>query len=104
MRSPRNHEASGLVFDDGFDLGLPVADAFVLHQYGPAELGAVLDPAGVLDLFVFGYAVVFGQGDQIPTGSAKQSWDSYSSQTAVDEELRLLLGWRHGARPRLRLC
>src|SRR5437868_847170 len=99
----RDDEAFRLVIDDGGDFGMPVADAFVLHQNDPAHFGAVFYTADVLDLFVCGHAVVFGQSDQIPAGGAEQFGDGYPAQTAVDEELMRLYGWRHGGRPRPRL-
>jgi hypothetical protein len=86
------------------DLRLSVADALVLHQYGPAELGAVFDPARVGDLFVLGHAIVLGQGDQFPSRRSEKVWDGHASEVAVNEELTRLFWWRHAGRPRLRLC
>lgn len=95
-------ETASLVFDDGIDLRLPVADAFVLHEDGPAQFGAVFNPAGVLDSFVLRNAIMFGQGDQVPLRCAEQSRDGDPAEAAVDEEPMRLFGWRHAGRPRSR--
>ena len=64
-----DYEAASLVLRHGGDLGLPVADPLILHRDRPPAFRGLFDPVFVCDLLVSWDAVVFGEGDHVPTVS-----------------------------------
>jgi hypothetical protein len=75
--TPGDYEAAGLVLGHGGNLGLPVADPFVLHEDWPPVLRGRFDPVSVCDLLISWYAVVFGQSDHVPAVSAEGLGDCF---------------------------